>query len=71
MEIVKRGINPDIEWWHGRCTHCKSEMKEQKKCLKIDYGDIARAICPVCQYEFILYPPVKQKASFDSTYDWR
>lgn len=65
MEIIKRGINPDVEWWHGTCHYCNSEMKERRECLKVEGtfrdGDIARGKCPVCYSEFILYPPVNKK----------
>lgn len=70
MEIIKRGVNPDLEYWSGTCSHCKSEMKELKKCLKVEYGDIARAKCLVCQHEFILYPPPSNNRHF-GTYDFR
>jgi len=64
MKIIHKGelLTPIFK---GRCTACDSLMEEEKDKLCIQYDPklhdtcFAKAECPVCKREFVLYPKRK------------
>ncbi len=65
MRIVSKGEPPVERLFRGRCTSCQSVMEALALELKVEWdmreqGNFARAMCPMCKAEFILYP-IKEK----------